>query len=104
MAVAFRIILLGEMLDILLVLTVEHGRILVLVNVALRWLICLLFSFQLSLLLSLFLSFYRGLFHSFLVSLDLSELFEDVLVVEEGVSELLLEEISLQESGDSVLQ
>lgn len=98
------LILIGEMLDILLVLTVEHGRILVLVNVALRRLIWLLFKFHLSQLLGLFLCFLSSLLRRLLVSLDLSELFKDVLVVKEGVSELLLEEVSLQESGNSIFK
>ena len=98
------LILIGEMLDILLVLAVEHGRILVLVNVALGRLIWLLFKFHLRQLLGLFLCFFSSLLRLLLVSLDLSELFKDVLVVEEGVGELLLEEVSLQESGNSIFK
>ena len=92
------------MLDVLLVLTIEHGWILVLVNVALRWLIWLLFQFHLSQLLGLSLCFFSSLLRNFLVSLDLSELFKDILVVKEGVSELLLEEVGAQIFGNSVFK
>ena len=99
-----RLVLIREMLHILLVLVVEHGRILVLVNVALRRLIWFLFKFQLRQPLGLSLCFFGSLFRLLLVSLDLSELFKDVLVVQEGVGELLLEDVSLQESGNSIFK
>ena len=88
------------MLHVLLVFAIEYGRIFVFVHVALRWLILLL---KLHLLesLSFFLSSCLGVL---LLLLHLSELFEDILVVEESVCKFLLKDISLQEAADSILE
>ena len=92
------------MLHVLLVFIIEHSWILVLVNVALGRLVWLFLQLHLRQLLCLSLSFFFGLLLGFLVGLDLSKLFEDVLVVEKGVGELFFEDVGLQELADSVLQ
>ena len=88
------------MLYVLLVFTIEDGRIFVFVHVALRWLVLLL---KLHLLKSLgfFLSSCLGIL---LLLLHLSELFEDILVVEESVRKFFLKDFTLQEAVDSILE
>jgi len=114
---------LGQVLDVLLVLVLEELRILVELLVALRWLVTSqihLLHFLLSLkLLHLFtllgshfvlLRLDRGLLLILLVllvdlllGLDAFELLKDVLVVQEGVGELISEVSSVEELADAGL-
>lgn len=114
---------LGQVLDVLLVLVLEELRILVELLVALRWLVTSqihLLHFLLSLkLLHLFtllgshfvlLRLDRGLLLLLLVllvdlllGLDAFELLKDVLVVQEGVGELISEVSSVEELADAGL-
>jgi len=59
-------------------------------------LLCLFLSFKLLLLLVFFCCL--------LICLYLSKLFEHVLVVEKGMGKFLLEDISLQETSNSILE
>jgi hypothetical protein len=59
--------------------------------------------FQLLLLLSLFSSQLLGFFFLLLHCLNLSEVVEDVLVMQNGVRELVLEVVFVEKCGDSLL-
>ena len=92
------------MLDVFLVLIVEHrGIIIELIHIARRWLIHLHIGKPLLLLFQLFclLLFLFGC--SFLLSLYFPELIENVLVMEESVRKFVLEDVSLQKLRYSFL-
>ena len=101
------------MLHVLVVLVIEHCRVIVFVHVALRRHIrrldihlgqpFLLLLKILRLLFLLFLSSFCFSF-SFLFCLYLSKLIEYVLIVEESVGELFFKDISLEESCNPVFK
>lgn len=100
------------MLHVLRILVVEHARVFILFHIALRRLVsCLFCNLHLSkslLLLrqlcSLLFLFLFSISLCLLISLNLSELIEYILVMQESVSKFLFKDFCLKETSDSLVQ